>query len=357
MIIQSHDVNLHSLLGGENYTKGTTSLTMNRTPSRNTVGSRATDDTAAQADDSASVLLSLSSRVMEQFQKEVSIDGSFSRQEGEIDEEMQLPSKLQMARKLMETFFGIKVEIINPDAHKTTNSKHPASNAPAPTSGENPSDIEMTITHHEVRYHKENVLFNANGSITTEDGRELNFNIDMQMSKETYEEITFEVRTGSAANNATDPLALNFDGKGVELTDEKYSFDLDSDGQMEQISFLKQGSGFLVFDRNQNGIADNGSELFGPQTNNGFSELKAYDEDNSDWIDENDSIFYKLSIWTKDESGTDQLTSLKEHNVGAIYLNSADTRFQMEQGQLRESGVFLQENGEANLIQELDLFV
>jgi hypothetical protein len=141
------------------------------------------------------------------------------------------------------------------------------------------------------------------------------------------------------------------------LTDEKYQLDLDGDGEEENISFLEKGSGFLVLDKNQNNIVDDGSELFGPQTNHGFLELKAYDEDNNDWIDENDAIFYQLSIWTKNEDGSDNLAGLQDYGIGAIYLNSTRTSFDLGDGQLRESGIYLKESGEVNYIQEVDLQV
>ena len=34
-----------------------------------------------------------------------------------------------------------------------------------------------------------------------------------------------------------------------------------------------------------------------------FKDLAEYDEDHNGWIDENDSIFSKLKVWTKDENG------------------------------------------------------
>ena len=51
---------------------------------------------------------------------------------------------------------------------------------------------------------------------------------------------------------------------------QRFAFDLNADGQAEQINFVAPGSGFLVFDRNQDGKVNNGSELFGPTTDNGF---------------------------------------------------------------------------------------
>jgi hypothetical protein len=106
-----------------------------------------------------------------------------------------------------------------------------------------------------------------------------------------------------------------------------------------------------------------GTELFGPQTGNGFLELAAYDEDGNGWIDENDSIYNQLVIWTKDENGEDQLFALGEKGIGAIYLGHLATPFaltdaqQQEQGEIAQTGIFLKENGQAGLIQHIDLVV
>jgi hypothetical protein len=56
-------------------------------------------------------------------------------------------------------------------------------------------------------------------------------------------------------------------------------------------------------DRNGDGAIDHGRELSGATTGDGFAELAAYDEDGNGWIDENDSIYQHLRIWSKDAQG------------------------------------------------------
>jgi hypothetical protein len=70
--------------------------------------------------------------------------------------------------------------------------------------------------------------------------------------------------------------------------------------------------------------------LFGPTTENGFGELSAYDEDGNDFIDEGDSIYQQLRIWQKDADGEDRLIALGQAGVGAIYLGSVATPFQVK---------------------------
>ncbi|MCP4148770.1 MAG: hypothetical protein GY757_13565 [bacterium] len=280
----------------------------------------------------------------------------------ESDEDEYMSPELKMMKILLEEFFGIKVDIIKPEQHGESGKVHQsvevpqegqASNAPDAAEPE-PQGWGISYSYHESTYREERVEFSAGGRVTTGDGREINFDAQLEMSKETYEEVNVEFRAGDAL---IDPLALNFDGRGVQLTAEKYEFDLDSDGEKENISFVEKGSGFLVIDKNQNGTIDNGNEMLGPSTNNGFLELKAYDGDENNWIDENDSIFYRLNVWTKNEDGSDKLSSLKESGVGAIYLGNSRTDFDLGEGKLRDTGVYLSEDGTVGFAQEVDLMV
>lgn len=73
-------------------------------------------------------------------------------------------------------------------------------------------------------------------------------------------------------------------------------------------------------DINGDGKINDGNELFGPKSGNGFSDLAAFDEDGNGWIDENDFVYDKLRIWTKDKYGNDSLLAIGKKGIGAIYL-------------------------------------
>lgn len=196
--------------------------------------------------------------------------------------------------------------------------------------------------------------------MTTADGREISFQIELAMSRTYHEETNVSLRLGDAARKV-DPLVLNFAGTAAQLTDQRFSFDLDADGSDEQINFLTPGSGFLVFDRNRDGKVNDGSELFGPTTGDGFQELAALDGDRNGWIDENDTAFEQLQVWTRNTEGGEQLQSLSASGVGAIALSRIDTPFDIKTdanamlGHIRNSGIFLQESGTAGTIQQIDL--
>ena len=212
------------------------------------------------------------------------------------------------------------------------------------------------------RYHEaEWTSFSAAGAIKTQDGAELAFSVDLRMSREFLREQSVSVRAGDA--KLKDPLVLNFSGNAAELTETRFSFDIDSDGRTEQLAFVGANSGFLALDRNDDGAINDGRELFGPTTGQGFKELAAYDGDGNRWIDENDAIYQKLRIWSKDAGGRDQLVALGQRGVGAVYLGHVSSPFALKdgqgvlRGQIRDSGVFLQESGAAGTLQQIDLTV
>lgn len=224
------------------------------------------------------------------------------------------------------------------------------------------SDASIEYTRHESYSESEQTSFSAAGVVRTSDGQEINFSLSLSMARSYHEESDTRITIG-IARQTKDPLVLNFDGAAAQLTSQRFAFDLDSDGDKENINFVAGGSGFLVFDRNSDGQVNNGSELFGAKSGNGFAELASLDSDKNGWIDESDEAYEKLQVWTKDSSGNDQLTTLKEANVGAISLAHVATPFDVKtsnnelQGQIRSSGIFLQENGQAGTLQQIDLTV
>lgn len=207
----------------------------------------------------------------------------------------------------------------------------------------------------------EHTAYQASGVVKTADGREINFGVTMEMSRAfcaKYDSIVQEDYI------CTDPLVINLDTNATTVSDQKFLFDLDADGKEEEISFVGKGSGFLALDKNKDGKINDGSELFGTRSGDGFKDLAAYDQDGNGWIDENDSIFKDLKIWTKDEKGNDHLIDLKEAGVGAIYLGNASTEFSLKSdetkatnGVIRKTGIYLKETGEVSTIQHVDLAV
>ncbi|MCR5545380.1 MAG: hypothetical protein K6F30_02775 [Lachnospiraceae bacterium] len=220
---------------------------------------------------------------------------------------------------------------------------------------------QRTQTFEQIYTYEENetTTFSTQGTVCTADGREIGFGINVTMTRSFYQEYR-ESYTRNIANYL-DPLVINLDGNVTNVTDQTFIFDLDSDGNEDEIHALGKGSGFLALDKNGDGVINNGSELFGARTGNGFEELATYDLDGNGWIDEADEIFSRLKVWAKDEDGKDVLYTLKEAGVGAICLSAQQTNFNLtneeneSKAMIRQSGFFLRENGIPGLVQQVDM--
>ena len=214
---------------------------------------------------------------------------------------------------------------------------------------------------------QEDTSFSTVGTVRTKDGREINFNVNVNMSRRCEEYYREELNVAQFA--LYDPLVINLDTDATELSDQTFYFDLDADGEEEEISMLK-GSGYLALDKNGDGVINDGSELFGTKNGDGFADLARYDEDGNGWIDENDSIWSKLKIWCKDEKGNDVLYKLSDKGVGAICLQNVSTDFTLQgdrtardgateanatNGAIRKTGIFLYENGNVGTVQHVDM--
>ncbi len=207
---------------------------------------------------------------------------------------------------------------------------------------------------------KQTMDFTAAGSVQTADGRSIDFKVTLRMSREFYASSEIHYREGDAK---IDPLVINLDGASPQLTQRDFLFDLDNDGDEDQISRLMAGSGFLALDKNEDGTINNGGELFGPAMGDGFAELAQYDSDGNRWIDENDPIYDKLRIWMTDENGNMQLFALGQKGVGALYLGNVASAFDIKDtsnnslGTVQSTGIYLKENGQAGTLQHVDLTV
>ena len=206
----------------------------------------------------------------------------------------------------------------------------------------------------------EETSFSTQGTVVTSDGRQIDFNLELSMSRSFSEH--YEESYPSSDVIFSDPLVINLDYPMAEVSDVKVRFDLDSDGAKEEIGALSKSSGYLSLDINKDGIINDGSELFGTKSGDGFSDLAKYDSDNNGWIDEADEIFDKLTICFLSEDGTQELYKLKDKGVGAIFLGNSQTDFSLNDlstnkanARIRKTGIFLYESGGVGTIQNLDL--
>ncbi|NRA21008.1 MAG: hypothetical protein HRU05_11065 [Oceanospirillaceae bacterium] len=221
-----------------------------------------------------------------------------------------------------------------------------------------PLSIQITLSMEHHYQESESLHFVSSGNILTTDGQEIAFSLDINESRQ-YQYSSSSSFTQTVAFK--DPLIINYPGSAAQLSDQKYSFDIDADGNEELISYLTSGA-MLALDKNNDGKINDGSELFGALSQNGFADLAAYDEDGNNFIDAGDSIFSELKLWTK-TSEIDQLNDLSSMDIGAIYLGAIDTKFDLKgednqfNGRLISSGLYLTEQGGIGSVQQIDMVV
>ncbi|WP_052700521.1 hypothetical protein [Methylocucumis oryzae] len=275
--------------------------------------------------------------------------------------------KIQLLLTLLEKMTGQKLKLFNvgdlqqssfaqvSTSHAISTSNH--SESPQSERVGYSIDYTKEVSYHEV----EQTVFQSNGVIKTADGKEIAFDLTLSMQREYYQSNVTHLHWGDPI--VTDPLIINFNGTAAQLSDQTFAFDLNSDGLTERVNAPVSGSGFLVFDKNVDGTINNGSELFGPNTGNGFSELAQLDENHDAWLDENDAKFQQLKVWTDTTDGNGKLSSLSALGIGAIYLKATSTPFAIKDssnqtlGLVRASSVWVSEEGSVNTIQQIDLSV
>lgn len=217
----------------------------------------------------------------------------------------------------------------------------------------------LNYSEDRIQIEAEDTTFSTAGTVRTADGREINFNVNVGMSREFQQYFREDLQLSTF--KMCDPLVINLNSDVAELSDQTFYFDIDADGEMDEISRLGSGSGYLALDKNGDGQINDGSELFGTASGNGFADLAEYDEDGNGWIDENDAIWDKLKIWCKDENGNDVLYKLADKGVGAICLQNVSTDYTLKgqegqtKGAIRNTGIFLYENGNVGTVQHVDV--
>ena len=142
-------------------------------------------------------------------------------------------------------------------------------------------------------------------------------------------------------NSRVDPIIvdLNNDGFNPSSLKNGTNFDLDANGMAERINWVQGDDAILAYDKNEDGIINDGTEVFGDNTVlengkkaiNGFEALTEFDSNNDGIINKDDELFDKLLIWqdinrnglseenelkTLDEIGIESL-SLKYSNLNS----------------------------------------
>ncbi|MBC05508.1 hypothetical protein [Thalassospira sp.] len=149
-----------------------------------------------------------------------------------------------------------------------------------------------------------------------------------------------------------DPLILDLDGNGIDITSvmDGKRFDIDGDGNLDQTAWVSGNDALLALDRNGDGVINDGRELFGDQNGakDGFAELAKYDDNLDGVIDATDDVFSSLVLLRADGSqqsladagiksiSLSLITPLDERLVGGNLV--AGSRFEREDGSTGQVG-------------------
>jgi len=271
--------------------------------------------------------------------------------------------KMLILEKMLEVITGkkIKFKVLKEIRYSKTDVAVQKDNVVKNTEPQQKLGWGIIYESNEEYHESERMSFSTQGIIKTADGREISLQLELNISREFAYSNNISFRAGDAVK--IDPLVINMDVASAKMTETKFAFDLDVDGKTENISFVAPGSGFVALDINNDGTINDGAELFGTRTGDGFADLAAYDIDNNSWIDENDPIYEKLRIWTKNEDGKDVLFALGQKGIGAIFLGSVVTNYSLKDvnnklnGEIGKTGIYMNENGSVGTIQHVDIVV
>jgi len=159
-----------------------------------------------------------------------------------------------------------------------------------------------------------------------------------------------------------DPLTLDLDGDGLETvgidSTNPILFDHDGDGIANATGWIKPDDGFLVLDRNGDGLINNGTELFGDSTPlasggnaaDGFAALAQEDSNGDGVVNAQDANWANLRVWKDADSDgvTDEgeLHSLESQGIAGLVVAKTENTTRLANGnQIADLGHFIRTDG------------
>lgn len=195
-------------------------------------------------------------------------------------------------------------------------------------------------------------------ALTTEEmsaslARRNSYELNLKFRQNTSVEERIGISLEELGIKKVDPLVLDLDGKGIQLTEAGKGaiFDVTADGKLDSTAWVKGNTALLTYDRNGNGVIDNGSELFGDQNGaaDGFEELGKYDANGDRKITILDPIFKALKLY-RDLNGDgkmskNEFSTLSELGIKALNLNFMRASADINGNSLILNGSFEREDG------------
>jgi len=280
--------------------------------------------------------------------------------------------KLQLMMLVLERFIGRELDIsefsFNPDNEHSSNViANSKSSFNKIFSSVNDELINIdgqsfqqgdVVSVEEWHSHEQHLNYQIQGVFNIDDKELfLNYSLDLSSKQVSYSKIEM------SAEALKDPIVIQFGSQGLGDISGQKDFAINQDSTLDSLPIFSGDVGYLVFDKNNNQQADNGNELFGPRTGQGFEELALLDSNNNGFIDTEDQDFEQLYIWqpSNNISQNEQWLSLKEANIKAINLSTITTPFDFYdqegkiQAKLRQSGFAISEDGLGRGVHQIDV--
>jgi len=160
-------------------------------------------------------------------------------------------------------------------------------------------------------------------NVTVEDEQGQQYNIEISLSG--------SISVTSSQEQTKDPILIDLDNNGIEFSNKK-DFDIDEDGQNEQVSWVSDNDGVLFVDYNNDSKLSSMNELFGDTDGfaNGVEKLLHFDDNKDGVINSLDSIFEKLKI----EKGDGSILTMDNLNVKNITVDGESISLNSENSKI-----------------------
>ena len=268
--------------------------------------------------------------------------------------------KMQALIELLQEIFGQTIHLINPADFSHTDQATGTASTPTSTAqgGGAIYNAQTTLTQ------TTSTSFSAEGDIETSDHQKIHFDLNQSVQTIRQETHSVTIKSGSALK---DPLVINFSGNSVQLGQQTFSFDLNNDGKKVSMPFI-QGGGYLAYNPDDSGKITDKTQLFGPATGNGFTQLQSLANslgNNDGWLDQSNPAYSKLGVLMEGSDGKPQFVTLQQAGIGALYLGNVSTHTAIgdsngnggSSGELESSGIYLNNNGSVGSMQDVEVNV
>jgi Ca2+-binding RTX toxin-like protein len=165
------------------------------------------------------------------------------------------------------------------------------------------------------------------------------------------------------------PVVLDLDGNGIDLRSikkAKAAFDMNGDGALDDSGWISSGDGFLVIDRNKDGLVTDAAELSlayeDEDAVSGLDGLAVLDSNGDRVIDSRDARFGELSVWIdangNGKSDAGELRTLAELGIASLSLRASatpDKQIKIGENAVLATSSFTRTNGTTGTIGDVAL--